>query len=312
MKRYPDFLGGEAAAATAETAAFHIIPTPFEKSVSYGKGAAQGPRGILEASIHLETFDGVDVPIEAGIHTQGPVNCRAASATTVLERIASRVADVLAKGKTPVLLGGEHTVTVGAVRAVRALGLPFGVVQFDAHADLREIYQGSPLSHGCVMRRIFDLGIPFFQIGVRSLSKPEDEFRKARQIPHLDAEDLARGGLPTSLLPPDFPRDIYITFDVDALDPGVLPATGTPEPGGLSWYEALQLLEMAIAGRRVLGADVVELAPVPGLQASDFTAAKLTYSIIGLIRRLAARGPVRRPPTVEARSRPGRRIRSRR
>jgi agmatinase len=186
------------------------------------------------------------------------------------------------QGKVPITLGGEHTVTFGPVRALAEAGHRFGVVQFDAHADLRDRYHDDPLSHACVMRRIHDLGIPAFAIGVRSLSAAEHAFRLRAGLHHLDAEALAAGGYPDPLLPDDFPREIYVTFDVDAFDPSLMPSTGTPEPGGLHWYQAIHGLHHALAGRRLLAADVVELAPQPGQHAPDFTAAKLVYALMGM------------------------------
>jgi len=193
------------------------------------------------------------------------------------------VARLVFKNQVPVLLGGEHTLTVGAVKGAQRVKTSFGVVQFDAHADLRTSYRDNPLNHACVMRRVMEMGIPIFQVGVRSLSRPEQEFREKEGIPSLDAVAIARTGIPESVLPSDFPSIIYISIDVDAFDPAVIPATGTPEPGGLSWYDTIQLLEKVISGRSVIGMDFVELAPVPGLHASEFTVAKLVYAMMGMI-----------------------------
>jgi agmatinase len=284
MKRYPRFNAPELPYTPPERSRYHIVPAPLERSTSYGKGTVAGPRALLDASLHLEAFDGVDVPGRAGIYTLPPVDC-AGSTEAALRRIGRAVSAVAARGAIPVLLGGEHTVSVGAVRALRESGHRFGVVQFDAHGDLRDCYQGSRLSHGCVMRRIADMGVPIFQIGIRSLCMEEVELRRRLAIPHLDAERVVRQGIPARPLPRAFPETIYITFDVDALDPSVMPGTGTPEPGGLSWYDTMALLEKAIGGRRVIGFDVVELAPIRGFNASEYVAARLTYAIMGIINR---------------------------
>ena len=265
-----------------EEAAFHVIPVPWESSVSYGGGTGKGPNAILHASTQLEAYLDGGVPGAAGIHTTGPVSCEGPP-ETVLARIREATAKTLALRKTPILLGGEHSLTLGAIQAIAETGISFGVVQFDAHADLRDTYQGSPYSHACVMKRIFDLDIPIFQIGVRSLSESEAKLRAIASIPHLDASSLVRNGYPEPLLPDGFPDTIFITFDVDGFDPSVMPSAGTPEPGGLSWYQAIEGLEKAIGNRRVIGADVVELAPVPGFHGSDFTAAKLVYKLMDLI-----------------------------
>ncbi len=280
---YPSFLELDVAPPPAAQARFHILSAPYEKTVSYGTGTAQGPSAILRASLQLEAYDGCGVPAEAGIHTADPIDCGGA-AEEALGRIAEAVRATVAGGHVPVLLGGEHTVTFGAIRALIP-GAPFGVVQFDAHADLRESYEGTPYSHACVMRRVVEAGVPLFQLGVRSLTREEDDFRLLAGIGHLDAARLARAGVPAEVLPPGFPERIYLTFDVDALDPSIVPATGTPEPGGLQWYQTLDLLARIVAGRTVVGLDVVELAPRADSYVSDFAVARLLYNLLGLIVR---------------------------
>jgi agmatinase len=263
---------------------FHVIPALFEKSVSYGQGTADGPLAILAASQQLELYDGVDIPADKGIFTQAPLPCTGSAEQDLLE-ISAAVARVLEFDKVPVLLGGEHTVTLGALGALLGLSEPIGIVQFDAHADLRDTYQGDRLSHACVMRRAVELGFPLFQIGVRSLSPEEVGYRTDKKIGHLDAARIAAGGLPESILPSDFPKRIYLSIDVDVLDPSLMPATGTPEPGGLTWYELMGALEKILHDRKVAGFDVVELAPIPGWHAADFTCARLIYNLMGLILR---------------------------
>jgi agmatinase len=184
-------------------------------------------------------------------------------------------------GTFPFLLGGEHTVTLGALRALKAAGEEFGVIQFDAHADLRDEYEGSKLSHACVMRRaVDDLGLPLFQIGVRALSLNEHELRIERRIPFSNGRNISG-----NLLPDDFPERVYITFDVDGLDPSIMPSTGTPVPDGLTWREAFRCVEKIAAERKIIAADVVELAPIEGLHAPDFGSALLVYRIMGLVSR---------------------------
>jgi len=279
---YPGFLELDIPPASFQEAAIHIIPVEMEKSVSYGGGTAAGPRAILEASLQLEAFDGRTVPGQAGIHTHEPMKCQADDVEKDLEIISSEVTRVLQKNGLPVILGGEHTVTLGALTAIAESGKRIGVVQFDAHADLRDSYEDNRLSHACVMRRVHEMGLPFVQIGIRSLSQEEDRFRRAHNIHSLDAENIHRRGIPAEVLPRDFPEHIYITFDVDCFDAAVMPATGTPEPGGLTWYQVMDLLQKVSATRSVCGFDVVELAPIPSMHAPDFTAAKLVYKLIAL------------------------------
>lgn len=282
----PGFLAEEGPETRPEQSLFHVIPVPLEASVSYGGGTAGGPFAILTASQQLEAWDGESFPLDRGIHTTAAVRC-SGRIEEILGRIQERVDKSLGTGAVPVVLGGEHTVTLGALRALKTRGKKaFGIVQFDAHADLRDTYQADPFSHACVMRRALDeLDLPLFQIGVRAFSHEEHELRRERKIPFLDPAAVFRGQVPDPLLPAGFPETIYITFDVDGLDPSVIRATGTPVPGGIGWHDAVFLLEKIISGRRVMGFDVVELAPVPGDHASDFAAARLVYTIMGLIRR---------------------------
>lgn len=280
------FLESEYSPASSDKAAFYIIPCPWERSASYGKGAANGPEAIIQASQQLESVEYGMAPGKHGIYTMPPVNC-AGAPEAVLLRIEADVEKALAHNAIPVLLGGEHTATLGALRAIamrcHEKGEKFGVVQFDAHADLRDSYMGDRYSHASVMRRALDeLDIPLAQFAVRDISPEETEIREKMGILHYDGYFLARVGLPDKPLPEDFPKNIYITFDVDALDSSLMPATGTPSPGGINWRETQFILENVIRDHRVIGLDIMELAPIPGLHHADFTAAKLTHLLMGL------------------------------
>jgi len=276
------FLDLEHAAAGAM---FHVIPAPLEKTVSYGKGTARGPAAILAASTKLELFDGEGVPAELGIHTRAPVDC-SGPMEDALAKIDKAVGKALDKGAIPVTLGGEHSVAIATIAPfVRRHGGRVGVVQFDAHTDLRDKLGGSRWSHGCVMRRAHDMGVRIFQVGIRSMSPEEVIFRQERGVEHLDAWDILEHGLPDPLLPANFPELVYITFDVDALDPSLMPATGTPEPGGLSWHHAMKALGQIARDRQVVGMDFLELAPIPGMAAPDFTVARLIYNAMGMVGR---------------------------
>ena len=279
------FLSSEVPACPADRARFHVIPVPYEATVSYAGGTARGPEAILEASDQLELYDGTSFPGEGGIFTQPPVDC-SGSPEEVMDRIRKAVLAALSSGAMPVTLGGEHSLTCGEMAALKERFGTFGVVQFDAHADLRDSYEGSRWSHASVMRRaVKDLGLPLVQLGNRIFCKEELEARKEHNVVSWDAPYLHRHGIPENLLPEDFPRNIFITFDVDGLDPSVMPETGTPVPGGLGWYQALELAEKAMKGRMLLGFDVVELAPREGHIVSDFAAASLTYALMGLAER---------------------------
>ena len=277
------FHGQDVPPAPAETALFHVVPVPFERSVSYGTGTAMGPEAILEASGQLELFDGKSVPAEQGIFTAESIDC-GGSVEEVLQRISESCRFSLKLGKMPVILGGEHTVTCGVIPALREQYDSFGVIQFDAHADLRDSYEGSPFSHACVMRRIHEQGIPIYQLGTRSYSLEERAYRQQQGIAFRDAEDIWKNGIGLTL-PPDFPEKVYITFDIDGLDSSLVPATGTPVPGGLSWYQAVWMIEAILESRICIGFDLVELAPMANLHGPNFTAAQLVYQIMGMITR---------------------------
>ncbi|MDR1660129.1 MAG: agmatinase family protein [Desulfovibrio sp.] len=275
------FLDSEYPQAPPERAAFHIIPVPLERSVSYGGGAANGPAALLLASRQLEAAENGIAPGESGFYTAPFVSCEG-GAEAVLARVESTVARAVDCRACPVLLGGEHTVSLGALRAL-ARGGEIGIVQIDAHADLRPEYGGDPFSHACVMyRAVNDLKLPLVQFAVREISREEEALRRRLQICHYDAAALARDGLPPEPLPRDFPRRLYISFDLDGLDASLMPATGTPSPGGLFWHDAVELLRRCALGREIAGFDVVELAPVPSLRHADFTAAKLAHVLMTL------------------------------
>jgi len=275
-----NFHGDDVIPAVPEKAHFHVIPVPYEASVSYGHGTALGPQTILEASAQLELFDNKNVPAELGIYTAPAVDCKG-TRDEVFARIEEAVACALRQDAVPVVLGGEHSISSAVVKAVVGKYGRVGVVQFDAHADLRDSYEGSIWSHASVMKRIFDMGLPIYQIGTRSYSVEENELRRKEGIPYVDAERLYSEGLEAVRLPDDFPEKIFITFDIDALDGAIMPATGTPVPGGISWYQAMWLVERLMKERQCVGFDVVEYAPIKGFHAFDFAAAQLVYNMMG-------------------------------
>ena len=272
------------------TAAFHIIPMPLEKTVSYGSGTARGPAALIEASDQLERLWRGFEPCAAGIHTTPSIDC-----TQPIERALSdletRTAAIARAGKVPVTLGGEHSLTWAAVRGVMTgLGRPVGIVQIDAHADLRRAYQGHRHSHASVMQLLVEEeSLALAQFGVRALSADEAALRDALGVDFIDAEELVTDNIYDITLPDDFPEDVYVSFDVDGLDAAIMPATGTPVPGGLGYYQALALVRSALRGRRCVGIDVVELAPIAGAPVWDFTAAQVTYALIGIAQELSAR-----------------------
>ncbi len=283
MKEYHlRFLNSEVDRRFPQSCFYHVLPVPYEASVSYGQGTASGPDAILAASDQLELFNGVDCPGNKGIFTHMPVDCEG-EATTVLERIYQATKAILDMNKFPVILGGEHSITYGALKALKEKYGIFGLVQFDAHADLRDSYQGSPWSHASVMRRaVADLNLPLVQFGNRAFCFEEYEARQKHNVTSYDAEFLANNPIPENLIPANFPQNVFITFDVDGLDPSIIPDTGTPVAGGLQWYQALNLAKKSIENRNLIGFDVVELAPRKDSIVSDFTTAQLTYALMGM------------------------------
>jgi agmatinase len=278
------FLNSELTCAERSVEArFQIVPMPLEKTVSYGSGTAKGPAALIDASDQLERLWRGMEPCAAGIFTTPPIDCDQ-PLEDALAALAARTESIARAGNLPVTLGGEHSLTWAAVMGVsRALGRRVGIVQIDAHADLRRAYQGFRHSHASVMQLLVEEeGMALAQYGVRALSSDEAALRDALDVTYIDAEDLVTGGITEVRLPEDFPEDVYVTFDVDGLDAQLMPATGTPVPGGLAYYQSLALVRSALRGRRCVGLDVVELAPIDGADVWDFTAAQLTYALIGI------------------------------
>ena len=268
-----------------ETAKFHILPVPLEKTVSFGKGTSKGPQAIIKASNELERYTGKSEPCIHGIHTHSLLNCNK-PLKVIMSDIENITKDITKQKKIPVTLGGEHSITYGAVNGIyKGLDLPkkhdIGIIQIDAHADLRKNYENEAHSHASVMYLLGNEKYKIAQFGVRALSKEEVENRKIFNILFLDARDIYYKK--KFKLPLNFPQKIYISFDVDGLDPSIMPATGTPVPGGLGYYESLNLIKNLIKGRQVVGFDVVELSPIKNFIAYDFTVASLVYEIMELI-----------------------------
>jgi len=285
------FLESEIPELAPEAARFHVLPVPYEKTVSYGGGTARGPAAIIAASSQLERWDGASDPGAEGIYTWPAIDC-SAPAPQVIGAIAAAVRKILLLGKTPVVLGGEHTVTGGVIRGYLDAGVrDFGVVQIDAHADLREAYEGDPLSHASVMRRVVEAGVPLVQLGNRAYCEEEREARSRYKVHAVDADQLVPQGIHSITLPADFPPQVFFTLDVDGIDPSVLPATGTPVPGGLTWYQTLGLFESVARQRRIIGFDILEFAPIAGFHAYDFAAALLAYKLMGIVQRRAKPRP---------------------
>jgi len=282
---YPVFLGSEIQQPEPKQAYFHVLPVPYEASVSYGGGTSLGPAAILGASWQLEIWDGKGRPADRGIFTHPPIDVVGEEAE-VIQRIANATCNIISQQALPVGLGGEHTVTYGLIKGLLDAGITdLGVVQIDAHADLRDAYEGNPYSHASVMKRIVDLNIPIFQLGIRAFCEEEVATRKAFGVHYIDAEDLVPNHIQSIELPQDFPKNVFFTLDIDGMDPSIFPSTGTPVPGGLGWYQTLSLFESVVKQRHIVGFDLMEFAPIEGFHTYEFSAALLAYKMMGIVDR---------------------------
>lgn len=265
-----------------ESAKVVILPIPFDVTSTFQKGSHRGPAAIIEASRQMELWDeelGQDTSL-IGIHTADEPYFHDLRPELMVEAVQEMVGGFLEQGKFVVTLGGEHSITTGPVRAHAARFKNLSVVQIDAHADLRDSYQGTPYNHACVMRRLID-DHPCVQLGIRNWSEEEDALIRERNLPVFTAERcMADDSWHEEALAP-LTDQVYLTIDLDGFDPSIMPSTGTPEPGGLTWYPVIRFLRKLIAEKRLVGFDIMEMMPIGGLVAPQFMAAKLLYKILG-------------------------------
>jgi len=279
-----NFGGIEESVASYRNAVFVVVPVGYDLTSTYQPGSRRGPGAILDASSNMELYDdelGQETYL-SGIHTLPPIEIDARGPAEMVKAVRKTVARVASDGKIPVMLGGEHSISFGAVQALKDVYPELSVLQLDAHADLRDSYQRTPSSHASVGRRISEI-CPLIQAGIRSFSAEEAEFMKTSPVRTYSADFIRTKKNWCKEICANLKGDIYITLDIDVLDPSIMPATGTPEPGGLFWQEALCLVREAAKRGRIRGFDVVELAPIPGMIAPDFLVAKLVYRMMGYI-----------------------------
>ena len=258
-----------------------VLPIPLDRTTSYVPGTRNGPHEILVASSHMELWDEetqTDVH-SIGIFTLPEMEFPFASMDDVVGEIRRVTTELVNRGKFPVVLGGEHSITPAVVGAVAAKYPGLSVLQIDAHADLRDSFMGTPHSHACAMRRTLEFA-PTTQVGIRSLSPEEAAAAPTLQTQIFYDFNMRQNADWIDRVVDSLSETVYISIDVDGFDPAIMPATGTPEPGGLSWYEALTLLRRVIERRTVVGCDIVELSPMPGNVAPNFLCAKLIYKIL--------------------------------
>ena len=282
----PDnFLGLDSQASDYAAARFAVLPIPYEATTSYGTGTRAGPRAIITASQQVEWYDeglGRVVPSEP-VATLAPLEPDARGPEFMHQRIYRAARRVVRDGKFLISLGGEHSITSGLVRAAQHRHKKLCVLQIDAHADLRDQYHGSPYSHACVMRRVHELGVPSVGVGIRSYSTEEARFIRSAKIPIFSARACCEKKDWIDEIVAQLAPQVYVTIDIDGFDPAYAPGTGTPEPGGLNWFQITDLLAAVARQCSVVGADVVEVQPLSHGNVTEFLAARLVHRLIGLV-----------------------------
>lgn len=272
-----------------ETSRVVVMPVPFDATTCYRPGTREGPQAIIDASRNLELYDTElrRCPSDVGIHTLRAIEPIMGNAEAMTNRIEQVTGSLLDRGKFVATLGGDHSISIGVIRAFAARHPQMSILQIDAHTDLRDTYEGNPLSSATIMRRALDVCPRTAQVGMRSISEDEMQLIEQRHLPLWLASDIAARGFRGDRgwideVVASLGDEVYITFDIDAFDPSLVPGTGTPEPGGMGWYEVMDLLGAVAAHRTIIGFDVVELSPLVEGLVSPVVAAKLVYKLIGL------------------------------
>jgi N1-aminopropylagmatine ureohydrolase len=281
-----NFLGIKKKYSTYEDSKIVIYSAPLENTVSYGAGTKNGPKEILKASHYVEFYDEEmkrELCFDEGIATLPISNFDKLKSIYAIDKIEKDVSSLISDDKFVVMLGGEHTVTLGSVLAHHKKYDNLSILQFDAHSDLRDSYEGSKYSHASVMSRVYEFNKNIVQVGIRAQCKDEGELIKKDEIKTFFARDIRKSESQQKWqneVVKNLSKNVYITFDIDGLDPTIVPATGTPEPGGLFWDETLDLLKLVGNRKNIVGFDLVELAPSKYHIASNYIAAKLVYKIL--------------------------------
>jgi agmatinase len=264
-----------------EDAKIVILSVPFDKTASWIKGSSEGPRAILKASDYLEWMDlesGAEI-YKLGIFTAPEIE--ADSSEIMVKSVYEETKKHLADGKFIVTLGGEHSISLGTIKAHLEKFPSASVLHLDAHSDRRDSYQGNALSHASIMARVNDLTKNITSVGIRSMA--EEEKKLASQNKIILADYIRKSPQWIEETAASLKDDVYVTIDLDVFDPGIMPAVGTPEPGGLGWYQVVDLLKNVSREKNIIGLDVVELSPIANLNHPDFLAAKLVYQILSYI-----------------------------
>lgn len=281
---FNNYLGLPPELSSFENAKAAVILAPLENTTSFQHGTALGPAAFLKASQQVELYDiesGKDFST-VGVVTLPAPKLQGLKSEEALRVIEAQVESVLEKKLWPITVGGEHTISLAPIRALRRRYAALSVLQIDAHADLRESYEGSIYSHASIMKRVADLKIPAVGVGIRNYSREEAAFIREFNYPIYHDHDIVRDGLNPKKICSHLSKDIYITVDIDGFSPSECPGTGTPEPGGISWWQALELFKYAFANHNVVGIDINEIMPLASSARTEFFAAKLVYKMLGL------------------------------
>jgi N1-aminopropylagmatine ureohydrolase len=278
--------GGIYPECSLRDALFVVVPIPYDLTSTYQTGSRRGPAAIIEASGNMELYDDElkEETYLCGIHTTLPVSIDARGPKYMIQLVQKKITRIIEQNKIPVILGGEHSISFGAVQALKKKYSKLTVLQLDAHADLRGSYQKSPYSHASVARRIAEI-CPLVQVGIRSMCEEEAKYLSRSNIKSYSADYVLENNGWHEGICKNLRGDVYVSIDLDVFDPSIMPSTGTPEPGGLYWNEVLRLLKAVSKKCAVRGFDVVELAPLPGIVAPDFMVAKLIYRFMGYINK---------------------------
>ncbi|MBX3394642.1 MAG: agmatinase [Phycisphaerae bacterium] len=286
MSQMPDnFLAIPAPYSEYKRAKYAVLPIPYDSTVSFQVGTRNGPRAIITSSQQVELFDeeyGREF-LDAGIATLDPIFPNMAGPEQMHADIYDVARKIVRDGKTLISLGGEHSITSALVRAVASKHRKLSVLQIDAHADLRDEYEGTRYSHAAVMRRVLDLKIPVIPVGIRNYSLEEHRFMQSHDFKPISARETRNNPDWIMQAVDSLSESVYVTIDIDGFDPAYAPGTGTPEPGGLDWFQVSDLLRATAMARKIVACDVVEVLPLPGTAQTEFLAAKLIYKLMAHI-----------------------------
>lgn len=280
-----NFLGLESPHAEYDAARYVILPVPYDAATSYQSGTRDAPDAILRASRQVELFDDelCATCYQAGIATLDPVEPNLAGPEAMHHDLFKTAKRVVADGKFLFALGGDHSISSGLIRAVMSKHKKLSVLQIDAHLDLRQSYLGTKYAHACVMRRAVEMGASVVPVGIRSVDESEHRFLKRSGIKPISARDCHSDDDWVDRVLDTLGDVVYVTLDIDGFDPAYAPGTGTPEPGGLDWYQVTGLLRLVAAEKRVVAADLVEVMPIPGQTGTEFLAARLVHKLIAYV-----------------------------